>query len=91
MSIAGELTGKKPTLVSREICGAPSTTMLTSVEVPPMSRVRKFVLPTCSATLRAPETPPAGPERIMWTGCPTAASTDILPPSERSTSMRPAG
>ena len=48
-------------VVSRPIRGAPSWTSATSVDVPPMSKVSRFVKPACSATQSAPETPPAGP------------------------------
>src|SRR6478609_11281716 len=84
-STAGARTGKSPTLVSRVISGRPETHTATSVDVPPMSKVRMRSKPAYDATNDAPLTPPAGPDRTVWTGFLHAASRLISPPSERTT------
>ena len=84
-STAGARTGKSPTCVSRVISGRPDTQTATSVEVPPMSKVRMRSKPACEATNDAPLTPPAGPERTVCTGLLQADSRLIRPPSERTT------
>ena len=84
-STEGARTGNSPTFVSRVIVGVPSRQTATSVEVPPMSKVRMLSKPERFATNDAPPTPPAGPERTVCTGISIAASTLIRPPSERIT------
>ena len=77
-STAGARTGKSPTLVSRVISGRPDTQTATSVDVPPMSKVRMRSKPACEATKDAPLTPPAGPgeHRLHRRSCtPTRGSS----------------
>ena len=49
--------------VSRPIVGWPFWQSATSVDVPPMSKVRMSSNPALRATKSAPATPPDGPER----------------------------
>ena len=51
-----------PIVVSRPIVGSPPWHSETSVEVPPMSKVRMFGKPARVATCSAPATPPLGPD-----------------------------
>ena len=54
----------------------------TSVDVPPMSKVMRFLYPATRAARNAPTTPPDGPERIVRTGSSAAAVAEILPPED---------
>ena len=83
-STAGARTGKSPTFVSLVISGRPDTQTATSVDVPPMSKVRMRSNPAWVATKEAPLTPPAGPERTVWTAFLQADSRLISPPSDRT-------
>ena len=51
-STAGARTGKSPTFVSRVISGRPETQTATSVDVPPMSKVRMRSKPACDGDER---------------------------------------
>jgi hypothetical protein len=62
-STIGSLIGTPATTDSVVVCTMPSSTGATSVEVPPMSKVRRSWKPLSPATHAAPTTPPAGPER----------------------------
>src|SRR5687767_6792641 len=84
-STADARTGNSPTFVSRVISGRPATHTATSVDVPPMSKVKMRSNPAWDATNDAPLTPPAGPDRTVWTGFLHADSRLIRPPSERTT------
>ena len=70
------------------ISGRPDTQTATSVDVPPMSKVRMRSNPAWDATNDAPLTPPAGPESTVCTAFLHADSRLISPPSERTTWMR---
>ena len=76
-------TVRSPTVVSRRICATPSLTRHTSVEVPPMSKVRRLSKPACRAIQSAPVTPPAGPLISRLTGTVSAPTGEVRPPSER--------
>jgi hypothetical protein len=58
----GTLIRKWPIDVSRPIVGCPFWQRATSVDVPPMSKVRMSSYPALRATKSAPATPPDGPE-----------------------------
>ena len=61
----------------------------TSVDVPPTSSVRIFLIPAFLPTQSAPVTPPAGPDIKMSTGCSCAFCADINPPSDRNNDNLP--
>ena len=52
----------------------------TSVEVPPISKDMIFLIPASFAIPKAPDTPPAGPERIQLTAIFLADPIEMLPP-----------
>ena len=54
----------------------------TSVEVPPISRVMMSGNPACIAVWKAPTTPPAGPLKMVFTGCSQASVVVMLPPED---------
>src|ERR687898_3104093 len=67
-SIIGILLGYSPTLPSVVRVGSPSTTTVTSVEVPPPSQVSTRSNPAAPATRAAPRAPAAGPDGIVVIG-----------------------
>src|SRR4051794_1359238 len=79
-SIIGILLGYAPTLPSVVSVGWPSTTTLTSVDVPPPSQVRTRSKPASRATSAAPRAPAAGPERTVVIGWCTTSSAERTPP-----------
>ena len=54
----------------------------TSVEVPPISRVMMSGNPACIPVWKAPTTPPAGPLKMVLTGCSEASFVVMLPPED---------
>ena len=52
----------------------------TSVDVPPISKVRIASYPAARATSHAPTTPPAGPLRMVRTGSRADTRAEMLPP-----------
>src|SRR5919205_3195029 len=79
-SIIGILLGYRPTEPSVVSVGSPSTTTVTSVEVPPPSQVSTRSKPAAPATRAAPRAPAAGPESIVVIGWCTTSSADSTPP-----------
>ena len=88
MSIMGIWMGR-PNSISKLVVklSLPPTTVETSVEVPPMSRVTRWSTPTLRAICLAPTTPPVGPERVIWMGWRAAASSVISPPLDLIAAM----
>ena len=68
--------------------GSPSRITDTSVDVPPMSKASTRFNPVRRAIMVVLVTPPAGPDRTVWTGRREAASALINPPSERTMCRR---
>ena len=54
----------------------------TSVDVPPMSKLSRRSMPARRATLSAPVTPPAGPDKMVRTGSRAAACAERMPPED---------
>jgi hypothetical protein len=81
MSITGIATGCPAISSSRVRSGLPGQSD-TSVEVPPMSKEMTDSCPARRAQVSAPITPPAGPERTVWTGSRRARATGSAPPFE---------
>src|SRR5919112_4262162 len=79
-SIIGILLGYAPTLPSVVRDGRPSTTTLTSVDVPPPSHVRTCRTPAAAATVPAPSAPAAGPESTVVIGWCTTSEAERTPP-----------
>ena len=69
-----------PILALRVVSGRPLRMRLMSVLVPPMSMVTMVSAPTRSAKCAPAMTPPAGPDRTVWTGRARADSRVINPP-----------
>ena len=82
-------TLRSPTVVSRPMRGVRSSTSATSVDVPPMSKVRKLRCPVWAATHAAPVTPPAGPDSSRLTGLSAATPAETSPPSLRRIESEP--
>ncbi len=82
------MAGNEPTSVEREIVGSPSRITETSVDVPPMSKASTRFRLVRRAIMAVLVTPPAGPDRTVWTGRRDAASALIRPPSERTICRR---
>ena len=57
--------------------------------VPPMSTVTRLGSPIILAKPAAPMTPPAGPDRIRFTGLSRADEAVIAPPPDRIIRNRP--
>ncbi len=79
-SIIGILLGYAPTWPSVVSAGRPSTTTVTSVDVPPPSRVTTCGKPAFSATTAAPSAPAAGPDSTVVIGWCTTSSAESTPP-----------
>ena len=79
-SIIGILDGYAPTVPSVVSAGRPSTTTVTSVEVPPPSQVSTLSTPAACATRAAPSAPAAGPDSTVVMGCFTTSAADSTPP-----------
>ena len=67
-STAGDLNWKYPSWMSRLTGVSPSRHSDTSVDVPPISKVRMSGTPISRARYAEPVTPPDGPERAIWIG-----------------------
>src|SRR5690606_26967768 len=80
MSIIGILHGNRPTLPSVVTDGSPSTTTVTSVEVPPPSSVITLPCPALAAIRAAPSAPAAGPDSTVVIGWLTTSRADRMPP-----------
>ena len=80
MSIIGIFDGYPPTEPSVVSVGWPCSTTLTSVEVPPPSRVSTLSKPAVCATSAAPSAPAAGPDSTVVMGWWTTSSADTTPP-----------
>jgi len=89
MSSTGVLIGRPSTSVSGETDGTPSTTRQTSVDVPPISKVIKFLRPERSACLIAPTTPAAGPLNSAAIEFFRIAAAGIRPPFDCMTLKAP--
>src|SRR3954447_2758346 len=79
-SIIGILLGYAPTVPSVVSAGCPSTTTVTSVDVPPPSNVTTWANPAACATTAAPSAPAAGPDSTVVIGWCTTSSADSTPP-----------
>src|SRR5918993_2478182 len=79
-SIIGIFDGYSPTEPSVVSVGSPSTTTVTSVEVPPPSQVRTRSKPAAPAMSAAPSAPAAGPDSIVVIGWGTASPAESTPP-----------
>src|ERR671917_1277974 len=79
-SIIGIFDGYAPTEPSVVSAGSPSTTTVTSVEVPPPSQVSTRSKPAAPATSAAPSAPAAGPDSTVVIGWCTTSSADSTPP-----------
>ena len=66
-----------PSVVS---AGRPSTTTVTSVDVPPPSQVSTRSTPAARATTAAPSAPAAGPDSTVVIGWCTTSAADSTPP-----------
>ncbi len=81
MSITGTATAQPAISYSFVLSGWPGQRE-TSVLVPPMSKESTRSNPNRCAASRAATTPPAGPDKIVWTGSRAARSTEKAPPLE---------
>jgi hypothetical protein len=88
-STAAALNRKYPRDISRRIGVSPSKHNDTSVEVPPISKVRMSGTPIRRARYAEPVTPPDGPDSAIWMGRSDTASVLIAPPSERTMESEP--
>src|SRR5690349_18492438 len=79
-SIMGIRLGYAPTLPSVVSVGSPSRTTLTSVLVPPPSRVRTLGTRALRASRPAPRAPAAGPLRTVVMGRRAPSVADATPP-----------
>ena len=79
----GMASGRPSNMASCRRTDSPSTMSEASRLVPPMSMVMRLPSPVVRANDVAPITPPAGPERMRFTGASRALSTVIAPPPER--------
>ena len=69
-----------PTSKSSARAYSPRSTIDAFAVVPPISKVMRFPSSAFSASRRAPTTPPAGPDSIMFIGSSAAVSTGVKPP-----------
>ena len=86
-STAGVRIGSPPTAKSVRSSTRPGS-RLTSVDVPPMSKLISRSMPAAAAAARAPTTPPAGPESTVRTASRDASAALMAPPLERITRSR---
>ncbi len=89
MSITGIATADPAIVYSVVWSGRPGQRE-TSVDVPPMSNERTPVRSLRRPTSSAATTPPAGPDRTVWTGSRAARSTEKAPPLDAMIRIRSA-
>src|SRR5262245_20474718 len=82
MSNTETATGSPATDASLVVRIVPDLNKATSVEVQPMSKVMMLAKPDPFADLKAPTTPPDGPDKIVRTGSRAASSAEMLPPED---------
>ena len=82
-STDGARTVTSPTLVSRLTRALAFCIKATSVDVPPISKVKMSLNPAFLQKCMAPDTPPAGPDINRLTGLSADALADANPPSDR--------